>query len=88
MRSLEGKTASSKRLREVPPATSYDVGSSSRSVDGVSTSTHDMHDEDGEEMFRDEGIGSDEVEGFSDDSDEDGDAITFIDWVHKHEILT
>ena len=87
MRSLEGKTANSKRLREVPLATSYDVESSSRSVDVVSTSTHDMDDVEVEEMFRDEGIGSDEVEGFSDDSDEDGDAITFIDWVHKHGIL-
>ena len=38
-----------------------------------------MDDEDTQEMFRDEGIGSDEVEEFSDDSDEDGDAITFID---------
>ena len=38
-----------------------------------------MDDEDTQEMFRDEGIGSDEVEGFSDDSDEDGDAITFVD---------
>ena len=79
MRSLEGKTSSSKRVREVPLATSYDVGSSSRSVDGVSTSTHDMDDEDAKEMFRDEGVGSDEVEEFNDDSDEDGDAITFID---------
>lgn len=79
MRSLEGKTSSSRRVREVPPATSYDVGSSFRSVDGVSTFTHDIDDEDAEEMLRDEGIGSDEVEEFSDDSDEDGDAITFID---------
>ena len=38
-----------------------------------------MDDEDTQEMFRDEGIGSDEVEGFSDNSDEDGDAITFVD---------
>ena len=47
-----------------------------------------MDDEDTQEMFRDEGIGSDEVEGFSDNSDEDGDAITFVDWVHEHGILT
>ena len=78
MRSLEGNTSSSKRVREFSPATSYNVGPYSRIVDGVSTSTRDMDDEDGEEMFRDEGIGSDEVEGFSNDSDEDGDAITFI----------
>ena len=88
MGSLEGNTSSSKRVREVPLSTSYNVGSSSRSVDGVSTSTHDMDDVEAEEIFRDEGIGNDEVEGFSNDSDEDGDAITFIDWVHEHGILT
>ena len=38
-----------------------------------------MDDEDTQKMFRDEGIGSDEVEGFSDNSDEGGDAITFVD---------
>ena len=79
MRSLEGNTSSSKRVREVPLATSYDVGSSSRPVDDVRTFTNDMDVEKYEEMFRDEGIGSDEVEKNSDDNDEDVDAITFID---------
>ena len=88
MRSLEGKTSSSKRVRKVPPGTSYDVGSYSRSVDGLSTSAHGMDDEDAEEMFSDEDIGGDKVEWFSDDSDEDGDAITFIDWVHENGLLT
>ena len=62
MRSLEGKTSSSKRVRKVPPGTSYDVGSYSRSVDGLSTSAHGMDDEDAEEMFSDEDIGGDKVE--------------------------
>ena len=77
-RSLEGKTYSSKRVREIPSTTSYDVGSSSRSVDDMRTSTNGMDDEEDEEMFRDKGIGSDEVEEFTNDSDEDGDEITFI----------
>ena len=79
MRSLEGKTSSSKRVREVPPATSYDVGSSSRGVDDVRTSTNGMDVEEYEEMFRDKGIGSDEVEEFSDDNDEYACTITFIE---------
>ena len=88
MRYLEGKTSSSKRVREVPPATSDDVGTSSRSVDDVKTSTNGMDDEEDEEMFRDKGMGTDEVEEISHDKDENEDAISFIDWVHEHGLLT
>ena len=78
-RSLEGKTSSSKSVREVPSATSYDVGSCSRSVDDVKTSTNGMDDEEDEEMFRDKGMGTYEVEEISHDNDENEDAISFID---------
>ena len=74
LRSLEGNTSSSKKVREVPPgiSTSYDVGSSSRGVEDVSTSTHGLDDEDDNELLRDEGVDSDEAENFSYDSGEDG----------------
>ena len=43
------------------------------------TYTHGMDDKYDGEMFRDEGIGSDEVEEFSDDNDEYAGTITFIE---------